>query len=182
MNLGQAIGDNRKRLNMTQAELAARLGVSQETIANYEAGRREPSIDIVAAMARIFGITVDDLLRGSSDIPERGSTFSERLENLLRKNGITANKMLTDLELSRNSIVDWRKRGTIPGAEIVADIAEYFGVSIEYLLGREESPLAILESRNVLDEGMSFEGTLSISDRNYRISLSIAPSGEELNG
>lgn len=182
MTLGQAIRDNRKRLNMTQAELAARLGVSQETIANYEAGRRDPSIDIVAAMAHVFGLAVDDLVRGPSDIPERESSFSERLENLIRKKGITANKMLTDLGLSRNSIVDWRKRGNIPCAEVVADIAEYFGVSIEYLLGREKAPLAVLESRNILDKGFSFEGTLSISDRNYRISLSITPSGEELNG
>ena len=182
MTLGQAIRDNRVRLNMTQAELADRIGVSQKVVSKYEKGICRPSIENVAVLAHVFGIAVDDLLGGSTDIPEREVTFFERLEHLIRNNGTTPNKLLTDLRLSRNSLVCWRKRGTIPSAEVVADIAEYFGVSIEYLLGREDTHLAVLESKSILDEGFSFKGILSISDRNYRISLSITPSGEELNG
>lgn len=71
MNLGQAIRDNRVQLNMTQAELADRIGVSQKVISKYEKGICRPSIENAAVLAHVFGIAVDDLLGGSTDIPER---------------------------------------------------------------------------------------------------------------
>lgn len=101
MSIGQAIREHRKGMHMTQAELADRLGSSQKVISKYERDACHPPIDTVAAMAHIFGITIDDLVTSHSYIQ---------------------------------------------------------------------------------DQNIRFEGTLSISDRNYRVSLSIAPSGEELNG
>lgn len=93
MNIGQAIRENRKGLNMTQAELADQLEVSQETIANYEAGRREPSIDIVAAMAHIFGIAIDDLVTPHSYMQDQNIRFEGTLaisESSGRKRGPNA--------------------------------------------------------------------------------------------
>lgn len=65
------------------------------------------------------------------------TAFLENLLSLLRKKGISKNKMLTDLNLGKNSFVNWEKRGTIPGGDTLNKIAEYFNVSIDYLLGNE---------------------------------------------
>ena len=64
--------------------------------------------------------------------------FLERVAALISSHGITRNKLLHDLDLDKNSFFNWEKRGTIPSGEVLAKIADYFGVSVDYLLGQEE--------------------------------------------
>ncbi len=64
--------------------------------------------------------------------------FIDILLELLKKNGITKNKLLSDLQLGKNSFVNWSSRGTIPSGETLQRIADYFGVTVDYLLGKEE--------------------------------------------
>lgn len=67
------------------------------------------------------------------------STFLDNVTALIKEKGITKNRLLTDLNLSRNSFVAWKNRGTIPSAETVAAIAEYLEVPISTLLGIDEA-------------------------------------------
>lgn len=56
----------RNQSKMTQAELAARLGpVTQTFVSHLEAGRKEPSVDLALAVADIFSVSLDYLLRDS---------------------------------------------------------------------------------------------------------------------
>ena len=57
---------------------------------------------------------------------------------LIEKEGITKNKLVLDLGISRNSFNDWERRGTIPSGETLVKIADYFDVSVDYLLGRKK--------------------------------------------
>lgn len=52
----------RKKENMTQAELAHRIGVAQPTVAGWEANKRCPRPDMLVKLAKLFDCTVDDLL------------------------------------------------------------------------------------------------------------------------
>lgn len=63
-------------------------------------------------------------------------SFIEIVLDLIEKKKISKNKMLSDLELSKNSFVNWIERGTIPNGDTIVKIADYFGVSTDYLLGR----------------------------------------------
>lgn len=62
--LGQRIAALRRDAQMSQSELAGRLQVSPSTIGMYEQGRREPSVDTLVAISRIFGVSTDYLLTG----------------------------------------------------------------------------------------------------------------------
>ena len=62
--LGQRIGALRRKLGLSQAELARRLGISPSAMGMYEQGRREPSVDTLAAIAGIFGVSIDFLVTG----------------------------------------------------------------------------------------------------------------------
>ena len=44
-DIGKNIRDLRKRQNMTQDELAARLFVTRQTVSNYENGRTRPDVE-----------------------------------------------------------------------------------------------------------------------------------------
>lgn len=60
------IGDNIKRLrnskNITQKELAERLGTSQQNLAQYENGKRNPKIETLQKIATALDVTVEELL------------------------------------------------------------------------------------------------------------------------
>lgn len=57
----------RKKMGLTQVELAERLNVSQSTITSWENGTRRPDLDFLPVLAQIFGISVDDLLGTTTD-------------------------------------------------------------------------------------------------------------------
>ena len=74
------IKDIRIRKGLTQAEVAAAIGVSSVVYSRYETGSRQPSVDTLVQMADLFGVTVDYLL-GRQDIED--STLSDFEINLL---------------------------------------------------------------------------------------------------
>ena len=51
----------RLRLDLTQRELAARLGLDQSQIARWETGRKEPGVRVAVRVAEALGTTVDQL-------------------------------------------------------------------------------------------------------------------------
>lgn len=60
----------RKENGMNQAELAARLGVKQNTVSGWENGVRHPGIQMLIKLAGVFGCTVDELLSDAEDSDE----------------------------------------------------------------------------------------------------------------
>lgn len=57
-NLLRALREER---DWTQAELAARLDVSRQTINALEAGRYDPSLPLAFKIARLFGRRIEDV-------------------------------------------------------------------------------------------------------------------------
>lgn len=55
----------RELLGFTQAELAAKIGISQQSIATYETGRREPPFKNLIALSRVFNTSIDWLVTGN---------------------------------------------------------------------------------------------------------------------
>ena len=47
--------------NWSQAELAGRVGVSRQAIIAIETGRFDPSLPLAFKLARIFGLTIEDI-------------------------------------------------------------------------------------------------------------------------
>lgn len=48
---------------MTQVELSSKLMIAQNTLCNWENGNREPDVDALARIAKLFGVSVDAILR-----------------------------------------------------------------------------------------------------------------------
>jgi len=64
MELNEKLQELRKQKSLTQEELAEVLFVSRTAISKWESGRGYPSIDSLKAIAKFFGVTVDELLSG----------------------------------------------------------------------------------------------------------------------
>ena len=58
---GQILQRLRNEKRWSQSKLAEKLGLSASQVANYEMGRRLPSLQILIDMARILGVSTDYL-------------------------------------------------------------------------------------------------------------------------
>lgn len=67
MTLGMKICELRKRLGVSQEELASQIGVSRQTISKWERDESLPELDKVKALSAIFSISTDYLLLDSLD-------------------------------------------------------------------------------------------------------------------
>lgn len=63
----------------------------------------------------------------------------DRILELIKKNGITEYRVMKDCALQTNSFTYWKKGRATPGLDALIKIANYFNVSIDYLIGRETS-------------------------------------------
>ncbi len=61
IGLGERIASMRRVRNITQAQLAEALGVSQQTVQAYEVGRRRIPVSALPIVARILAISLDEL-------------------------------------------------------------------------------------------------------------------------
>ena len=67
LSLGKRISYHRKRLKMTQDQLADKLGITAQAVSKWENDQCCPDISILPQLADIFGITTDELLGRTSD-------------------------------------------------------------------------------------------------------------------
>ncbi len=54
---------------MTQAELADRIGVTRQTIIAIEQGRYSPSLEVAFKIARVFGVGLDEVFQYPEEDP-----------------------------------------------------------------------------------------------------------------
>lgn len=57
------IKNQRKKLGLTQTQLADMLGVSQSAIAMWESGKNMPRADMLQKLSRILNCSIDDLFQ-----------------------------------------------------------------------------------------------------------------------
>ena len=79
LNIGENLRRLRRAADMTQEQLADKLGVAYQSVSRWENGTTYPDMEFLPVLAGIFGVTVDELL-GCEDSLQR-----ENLENRLEE-------------------------------------------------------------------------------------------------
>lgn len=86
MQIGQVIRKYRKEQNMTQEEMAHRLGVTTPAVNKWENGNSYPDIMMLAPIARLLDISLDTLLSFQEELTENEITAMVReLDERLKK-------------------------------------------------------------------------------------------------
>lgn len=70
MTIGDVIKKYRKNKGMTQEEMAVRLGVTAPAVNKWERGNTLPDVALLAPIARLLGITTDELLSFKDDLTD----------------------------------------------------------------------------------------------------------------
>ena len=66
-SFSERLKELRKKNNLTQQELADKVGTNRVNVTKWETGRTEPTLESIIKLAHIFEISVDYLL-GNTDI------------------------------------------------------------------------------------------------------------------
>ena len=99
IKIGKFISKCRKEKNLTQMQLAEKLGITDRAISKWETGKSLPDSSIMLELCEMLGITVNDLLSGEVVTM---SNYNEKLENNLIsmiKEKEKADKQLLSMEI-----------------------------------------------------------------------------------
>ena len=136
----------RKKKGLTQKNLCNMLNISQGTYAKWENGRREPNFEKLSMLACIFDVSIDFLLSEYLEISkesylnlkeEKKNLFSVRLKELRLQHGFTQAEIAKKLETSQGAYQKLESGAREPNYEKLEKIADFFGVSLDWLFGRK---------------------------------------------
>ena len=163
----------RKAKGMTQSDLAKVLNTNQSQYGKYENGKTNLSLENAQILADYFGVTLpyllglddDSCIDGSKNMTPfqslvRGENMNNflfdkpenRLELLMQKNNYTLKKLSDDTGIPITTLSSYKRQLRCPKKENAKILAEYFGVSIPYLLGYEENSTANKPNATILTE------------------------------
>ena len=80
IRIGRFIAEKRKERNLTQMELAEKLGITDRAVSKWETGRSLPDASVMLALCGVLNISVNDLLNGEVVSMEK---YDEKREEML---------------------------------------------------------------------------------------------------
>lgn len=92
---GEFLAALRKESGYTQQEVAEKLNISDRTLSSWETGRTEPDLTSLTALAKLYGVTADEILNGGKKDAEpiNNEQSKIRVRDVGIKNGL--NEKLT---------------------------------------------------------------------------------------
>lgn len=123
-------------IGMPKQEFYARSGISSASFSQWNTGAHKPTIKKLKDAADVLGTSVEYLLYGE----ESSAQFVARINTLLAKKDITKAEFYEKCGVTSASFSQWNTGKAKPRLKNIERIANFLGVSSEYLLYGEESP------------------------------------------
>ena len=101
--IGQNIAYFRKQKQLTQEELAEKMSVTAQAVSKWECDASYPDITVINSLAKVLGISVDNLFNGSKEIPEMKETTQEKIDRRILRVQVQVTK--TENEESDTTII-----------------------------------------------------------------------------
>ena len=110
LKIGKFIAECRKKINLTQKQLADKLGITDKAISKWERGVAMPDCSIMLELCDILGISVNELLSGEKISMEKNNQKNEQLlldmaKELEIKNKTIWSSMWTIMIVSMTALV-----------------------------------------------------------------------------
>lgn len=96
-NIGAKIAELRKSKNLSQADLAQKLCVSNKTISKWECGNGTPDIEILSKMSKIFDVTIDEMVNSTDKKEINTEKEIKNNEQLSNSKNISKKSLVTIL-------------------------------------------------------------------------------------
>lgn len=131
----------RLKAGLSQKEVAYAVGVSVPTVSEWESGKKNPNSENSKKLAALFDESLDYLFNlETSNRTISNTLFCERLKHLRHQSGLSQEAFAREVKTSQSSVAHWESGLREPNIEMLLRIADYFGVTLDYLFGRVEFP------------------------------------------
>ena len=155
IKIGRFIAERRKKANLTQAQLAEKLGITDRAVSKWETGRSLPDASLMLDLCGLLGINVNDLLSGEVvtvenydekiektiiELAKEKERADRRLFTLEIVLGLTATVFFLTLVLVASDVEmqDWQRIALIVFGAVVFIVAVLFCIRIEQVAGYYE--------------------------------------------
>ena len=110
--IGKYIARKRKGKNLTQQQMAEKLGVSNKTVSKWENGKCMPDYSVIESLCQALSITLSELMNGE-DTGKRGTQAYDdaqmlellrRMQELERQKGILYGVVMIALGIASNAL------------------------------------------------------------------------------
>lgn len=128
MKIGKRIAYFRKKMDMTQEELADQLGISNQAVSNWETEQNNPDEDVLIKLADIFNVTLDELF------DRKVSVFPWEDDDTLRAVVFVGHRMVKKEEMD-DELREKCSQITIEYDGNVQNVESYFSVECENVEG-----------------------------------------------
>lgn len=117
MKLGERIYQYRTEQNMSQGDLAEALDVSRQSVSKWETDSAVPELDKLVKLCELFGVSLDELVRGVEPEKQAADPFPALMEDRKRYARLTIGILL----LAIAAMAFWQYYdGTLYGAVMAA--------------------------------------------------------------
>ena len=140
------IKEAREKRGLTQKYVALSLGVKGPSVSAWESGKTFPSAENLAALAELYGVSIDYLMGKTDDAPGQAPEDvnhptrldTGRLRRLRTERMLTQAELGEELGLSESTVSLYEKGEREPSFTTLCRLADFFGVTTDYLLGRSD--------------------------------------------
>ena len=126
MTISEKISTLRKSKGITQDDLASRLSVSRQTISKWENGSALPDAYNLKEIARVFEVSVDELLDDEREVTPKNEDGFDRLIKLLKKHWLKVGYLIAVIGL-----IEFTQAMTAKA--MIDDMASIFGMMFPVL-------------------------------------------------
>ena len=136
--LGVRLKKARQKSGLTQNEVAGEIGVTAQTVRNWEAGRNEPPRSAIRKLASLYGVTEEEFLE-NLDVPignpvsakpkfpyDRVNVNPERLSRARREAGLTQERVSGMTGLSLSVIRSYERGSARPATGTLGALASIY--------------------------------------------------------
>ena len=136
--IGNYIAKKRREKNLTQEQLAEKLGVSNKTISKWENGKCMPDYSIIEQLCKELSVTLSELMDGEDAAEDSVRVYDDeqildllrRMQELERQKNILYGIILIVLGIACNAMA-----GTVSGSEVQEFISGLLtGLSVAEIL------------------------------------------------
>lgn len=152
-NFCTRLKEERLKKGLTQNKLAEILDIDRTSISKYENGKQLPELYVLNSMADLFGVSLDYMAGRSHNVTpcchnhfdemESPKIFGEILRALREERNISQKDMADHLQISRQAYNYYELGKREPSYEALRNLARYFGVTADYLLGLSDSRITV---------------------------------------
>ncbi len=139
-NFAESLSELLTEAKLTPSKLADQIGCGRGTISRYLHAQKMPKIDLLVRIADFFACSTDYVLGRETEKYPRAfipcPPFQERLPALCKQLDITKYKLQKDTGIAESAIYNWQRGEGTPNLENIIKIADAFGCSVDFVLGR----------------------------------------------